>query len=649
MKITTKLLLAFLLISLVPLTAISVLSYSYAEEALTQEVLHHLESVGAIQQSRVESIVDQNLERLVLVSSRTQLRLSLESFLSDPKSEYQDTMNRILLDARSSIGSFEDISVLTLDGKTVASTDMARIGTEHSDEEFFTRGQKENSADIFFLDENENLRVYLSGPLYLDNTLLGVVVIESDVDNVISLVSDYSGLGETGETVLAKRDVHGDALFIAPLRFDPHAALNRTVSKDDLGSPITQALLKKEQLFVDAVDYDGHSVLAATRYVEKTDWGLVVSIDRTEAFAPIIQLRDLLALIVFVSSIVVTFTSLYIARSITRPIINLTQVASKISEGDLSRRAEVTSTNEIGILARALNQMAENLIEDITERERAEEELRKHREQLEHLVEERTAELAIAKGRAEEADRLKSVFLATMSHELRTPLNSIIGFTGILLQGLAGEPNEEQKKQLGMVYGSAKHLLALINDVLDISKIEAGQVELMPSQFAVSAPVQEVVKALTPMAKAKGLEMTVSISPQVGEIYSDRRRVEQILLNLVNNAIKFTEQGEVHIEAQIVDRHLQVSVQDTGMGIKKEDMGKLFQPFRQIGNSGQRRYEGTGLGLNICKRLVDLMGGRIWVESEYGVGSRFTFTLPPASEQQEARVHGRGYDHGNDA
>jgi len=269
-------------------------------------------------------------------------------------------------------------------------------------------------------------------------------------------------------------------------------------------------------------------------------------------------------------------------------------------------------------------------------RKRAEEALKEYSERLEEMVEERTAELAIAKGKAEEADRLKSVFLATMSHELRTPLNSIIGFTGIVLQGLAGELNEEQKKQLSMVSGSAKHLLALINDILDISKIEAGQIELAPSEFHVSALIQEVVKTLTPMAETKGLEMIVSISPQVGEIHSDRRRVEQILVNLVNNAIKFTEQGEVRIEAQIVDGHLQVSVQDTGIGIKEEDMGKLFQPFRQIDDSGQRRHEGTGLGLSICKRLLDLLGGQIWAESEVGQGSSFTVRLPLRSEQQEA-------------
>jgi signal transduction histidine kinase/ActR/RegA family two-component response regulator len=375
MKINPKITLAFLLISLVTLGTTSLLAYFNTKKTLIQEVLDHLESVAAIQQNRIESIIDHNLERLALVSSRTQLRLSLESFINDPKSEYQDKINRILLDARSSISNFKDLYVLTLDGKIVASTDKAKIGTKHYDEEFFTRGQIKDNADILFLGTDQSLRVCLSGPLYLEDKLLGVVAIESDMDNIISLIKDYSGLGKTGETLLAKRSNNGDALFIAPVRFDQHAALKRTVSKDNLRSPITQALLKKEQLFTDAVDYDGKPVFAATRYIEKPGWGLVVKINKEEAFAPIVQFRNLLALIVLVSSVIVILASLYIAQSITSPIINLTHLATKISEGDLSRRVEITSRDEIGTLAKAFNQMAENLVEDITARKQAEEAL----------------------------------------------------------------------------------------------------------------------------------------------------------------------------------------------------------------------------------------------------------------------------------
>jgi signal transduction histidine kinase len=229
---------------------------------------------------------------------------------------------------------------------------------------------------------------------------------------------------------------------------------------------------------------------------------------------------------------------------------------------------------------------------------------------------------------AQEADRLKSVFLATMSHELRTPLNTIIGFTGIMLQGLAGPLKPEQEKQLNMVYDSAKHLLALINDILDLSKIEAGEVEIIKEEFDVASLINKVVKTVSPLAEQKGLGLTIALSPEVGRIFSDRRRVEQILLNLVNNAIKFTERGWVRIEGTIVDKHLQVSVQDTGIGIKPEDMPKLFQAFCQIDTGLARKHEGTGLGLSICKKLVTMLGGEIWAESEYGVGSKFSFTLP---------------------
>ena len=229
---------------------------------------------------------------------------------------------------------------------------------------------------------------------------------------------------------------------------------------------------------------------------------------------------------------------------------------------------------------------------------------------------------------AQEADRLKSAFLASMSHELRTPLNSIIGFTGILLQGLVGPLNGEQQKQLGMVMHSARHLLALINDVLDISKIEAGGLELALEPFDVCQAVQRAIQTVTPLADKKGLALVVEVSPEVGRITGDQRRVEQILINLINNAIKFTDKGEVRIRSKIAEGRLVTQVTDTGIGIRPEDVGKLFQPFRQIDTGVARRHEGTGLGLAICDRLVQMMGGTIGVESRWGEGSTFTFTLP---------------------
>jgi signal transduction histidine kinase len=246
---------------------------------------------------------------------------------------------------------------------------------------------------------------------------------------------------------------------------------------------------------------------------------------------------------------------------------------------------------------------------------------------LEERVLERTHELSVAKEAAESADRLKSTFLATMSHELRTPLNSIIGFTGILLQGLAGGLNPEQSKQLGMVQTSARHLLALINDILDISKIEAGQLTLSLETFDIRDSIAGCVSALHPLADKKGLGLRADVEASVGAFRGDRRRVEQILLNLVGNALKFTDRGEVIIAAKMHDQELEVSVRDTGIGIAPQDIATLFQPFRQVAVGLTRKHEGTGLGLSICRRLVELMGGTIGVESTPGVGSLFSFTV----------------------
>jgi protein-histidine pros-kinase len=286
---------------------------------------------------------------------------------------------------------------------------------------------------------------------------------------------------------------------------------------------------------------------------------------------------------------------------------------------------------EIGLSALQTDNESEVIciIRDVSERKHSEEALKKSQAELETKVEERTRELKLALQKAQEADHLKSAFLASMSHELRTPLNSIIGFSGILLQGIVGPLNDEQQKQLGMVQDSARHLLSLINEVLDLSKIEAGQLEITRQAFHAQKAIEKVIQTVDPLADKKGLALKAEVAPEVGEITSDRKRVEQILINLVNNAVKFTEKGEVRVDCRIKENRLVIQVTDTGIGIKPEDMGKVFQAFHQLDSGLTRRYAGTGLGLSICRKLTQLLNGDIRAESAgAGKGSTFTLSLP---------------------
>ncbi|MCF7858494.1 MAG: transporter substrate-binding domain-containing protein [Candidatus Cloacimonetes bacterium] len=292
------------------------------------------------------------------------------------------------------------------------------------------------------------------------------------------------------------------------------------------------------------------------------------------------------------------------------------------------------------------NRRWHGVILDIDDRMKVERQLELHRKHLENLVEirtkelqKRTQELNVANVNLKEADRLKSIFLASMSHELRTPLNSIIGFTGILLMGMVCDLTDEQRKQLNIVKKSAHHLLDLINDILDISKVEAGKVELTRERFEVNEVISELVKSIQPKASEKGITLDFNFAGII-EQFSDRRRFTQIILNLLSNAVKFTEQGSVTISSEVEQGNwLKIMVSDTGIGIKEKDVGKLFEPFQQIDSTLTKKYEGTGLGLHLTQKILELLKGRITVSSKIDEGTTFIVTLPLYKEEENNATH----------
>src|SRR5258706_8320573 len=230
----------------------------------------------------------------------------------------------------------------------------------------------------------------------------------------------------------------------------------------------------------------------------------------------------------------------------------------------------------------------------------------------------------------EEASRMKSQFLANMSHELRTPLNAIIGFSEFLMDGKPGDLNDKQKEFQGYVLSSGKHLLQLINDVLDLAKVEAGKMELHPEQFFLSRAIDEVNAVSRPMILQKGLRISVTVDPEVDSVTLDQQKFKQVLYNLLSNGIKFTDEGgSLDICVAPVGRcQFELSIRDSGIGIKPEDIARLFQEFEQLDAGVSRRYQGTGLGLALTRKLVELQGGNMSVESEFGKGSIFRVILP---------------------
>jgi signal transduction histidine kinase len=232
----------------------------------------------------------------------------------------------------------------------------------------------------------------------------------------------------------------------------------------------------------------------------------------------------------------------------------------------------------------------------------------------------------------EHASRAKSEFLANMSHELRTPMNAILGFTEMMRDGLYGEVPDELKEPLADIHTNGRHLLGLINDVLDLSKIEAGRMELALQDYAVADVVDSVRVSLRSLAHERGLEFVTRVAPDLPVAHGDAKRITQCLMNLAGNALKFTRQGRVEIAVESQGDELIYRVTDTGIGIPKDELGKVFDEFRQVDGAVTREFGGTGLGLSITKRFIEMHGGRIWVDSEPGEGSTFWFAVPLRAE-----------------
>lgn len=325
------------------------------------------------------------------------------------------------------------------------------------------------------------------------------------------------------------------------------------------------------------------------------------------------------------------FTGILIAKRIdrvTRPIGDLAEATRKLAEGEVPELISYRGDDEVGILAQNFDEMVGNLKKRTEERDQYGARLQELNKNLEQIVEMRTRELEQANEALKAASEHKTLFLANMSHELRTPMNAILGFAELLKDGIYGDISAKIMEIVEKIQKNGKHLLAMINDVLDLTKIEAGRIEIHRTPFSVASCIDTVITNTDSLARKKGLRVIKDLQEGVLTGYGDEKRINQVLWNLLSNAIKFTEQGEIHIGASRKADSLHFQVSDTGIGIPEGKLERIFEEFTQVDDSHTRQYGGTGLGLAIARKLVELHGGQIWVESKVGNGSTFHFSLP---------------------
>ena len=364
-----------------------------------------------------------------------------------------------------------------------------------------------------------------------------------------------------------------------------------------------------------ARDLTGRQVLTAREPIRQLGWWVFVEQPLDEAFAPLYAslLRTALLLVVGIGLSVAA--SLVLADRMVTPIRSLQAAAARLGAGHLDQRIDIHTGDELEALAEDFNHMADQLGESYAT--------------LERRVAARTHELAAANEQVEAANRHKSEFLARVSHELRTPLNAIIGFSEALEDRFSGDLTPRQERFVQHILSSGRHLLSLINDLLDLSKVEAGQMDLHVARFSLADALESGLTMVREHANRHHIALAANIDPALEAIEADERKVKQVVFNLLSNAVQFTpDGGRVDVTARAVDGWIEVAIQDTGIGISAEDQTRIFDAFQQARQGAPRDRAGTGLGLALSRELVELHGGRLGVSSEPGIGSTFTFTLP---------------------
>jgi signal transduction histidine kinase len=598
-----RLLVIFVSLAVLPLIVVAVLLGQRVFNTLEKDALDERRAEASLVRLEIEQFINARegeLKRLNEVQRLTNLSTENQRILLNNLMAYELEYQTIAL-----VNANGQEQVRVQRGEVVTADDLVNRSGDPAFDTVLTSQESYISNVIFNEDLREPLLTIAVPILNLRSGEVGAV-----------LIGDFRFKG-IWDLLAAQEHEAGEDIYVTD-------GTGKVVAHANPSIVLSNTVLNLPDVDGRSVGLDGSEVLMARESILVGDQELIVVSEQSVSTALALadnslQITGLITLGALLGALLLAF---FMARWVARPIESLSDVAGKLTAGQYSERAPVSRRDEFGALATSFNQMAQAI------------------QSRDDEIRQQANELKLALEQAQESSRLKSEFLSTMSHELRTPLNSVLGYTGLLLMGIRGKIDDEAKGSIQRVQASGEHLLSLINDVLDIAKIEAGRLDLVTEPVYLNKLLDKWRQQIAVLSAKKGLSLKTQIDPALPEaILGDEERLTQIGINLLSNAVKFTDAGTITLDLHKngSDKWI-LQVSDTGIGIPPEAQEYIFDEFRQVDGSYSRAYQGTGLGLPIVRRISEAMGGTVTIESTLGQGSTFTVTLPLASTQEAQMI-----------
>ncbi len=641
-SIKSKLIVVFM--SLILLTGIAtfVVSNDISKSIMREEINDMLQSVAKSRSNHIDSFLGKQKQSVELMSSGNSFIVFF-----DENRDYENRIKELGNQLDKIMKSNEEISkieILDSRGVVVVST-VNETGIDRSRFDVFQKGMKGTHITDIHMPKDRIPSMAVSTPIEYRGELLGVLVVYLKAEELFKITTDTTGLGKTGEMYLVNRYGY----IASPSRFGDDVVLREKIDNKNTASCFNNGEEeKKVRLYK---NYRGSDVMGTHEYIKEMGWCLMAEINEEEAFDPIKEMQNTLVSVFMLISILGILFSFFISESITKPIIKLRNVAVKIGKGEMNEKIKIKSRDEIGELSRTFNKMVANLkkyqnkllesekkrseelekevnkkTRELNEKLRDTEKARKATLNIMEDLDEVNKELTRAYQELKELDKAKSNFINIVSHELKTPLTAVSAHLDVL-DDMKSNLSKQEMSSLEAIRRNTNQLKNLIFNILELSRIEAKRFELDKRELDLNRIIENVMEDIRILSGRKDLKLVKKLG-KFPPVIGDEVRIKEVLNNLIGNAIKFTEKGFVTVKTSKQGDFARVDVIDTGIGIPKDKINKLFTKFYQVDSSLGRKYGGTGLGLSISKHLVEIQGGRISVKSQAGKGSTFSFTLP---------------------